>query len=130
MKPVRILLVVLLLAGVMAFAFRDRLPWRAPEPENGLVASGTVEATEAQLGFPVAGRLEAVLAREGDRVAAGNELARLDRSEAFARRDEALSRIDSARALLRDLELGSRTEEVEQARAARDAAAKRLEDSK
>ena len=55
--------------------------------------------------------------------------ARLDRSEILARRDEAQSRIDSARALLRELERGSRTEEVAQARAARDAAANRLEDA-
>jgi HlyD family secretion protein len=130
MKAVRILVVVLLVAGVLAYVFRDRLPWRAAPPESGLTASGTVEATEAQLGFPVAGRIEAVMAREGDRVEAGNELARLDRSEALARRDEALSRIESARAVLRDVELGSRTEEVEQARAARDAAETRLEDSK
>ncbi len=130
MKVARFLAAAIVLAAVMAYAFRDRLPWRTIQPDSGLQASGTVEATEAQLGFPVAGRIEAVTAREGDRVAAGDELARLDRSEALARRDEALSRIESARALLRELESGSRTEEVAQARAARDAAEKRLEDSK
>ncbi len=127
-----------LVAGVLlvvaiggAFAFRDRLPgpWRAPEPDNGLAASGTVEATEAQLGFAAAGRIEEISVREGDRVASGDELSRLDRSEMTARRDEADSRIDSARALLRELERGSRTEEIAQAKAARDAAGKRVEDA-
>jgi HlyD family secretion protein len=130
MKAARVLAVVLLFAGALAFAFRDRLPWRAREPESALSASGTVEATEAQLGFPVAGRIEAVTAREGDRIEVGQEVARLDRSEALARRDEALSRIESARALLRELEVGFRSEEVAQARAARDAAATRLEDAR
>jgi len=123
--------VVLIAAIGAAFAFRDRLPgpWGAPPPPAGLVASGTVEATEAQLGFASAGRIEEVAVREGDRVAAGDELSRLDRSEMMARRDEAQSRIDSARALLRELEHGSRIEEVAQAKAARDAAGKRVEDA-
>lgn len=132
MKARALVAVVLLALAVgAAFLFRDRLlgAWRASEPGNGLVASGTVEATEAQLGFPVSGRLEAVAVREGDRVEAGAELSRLDRSEMMARRDEAGSRIESARALLRELERGSRAEEVAQARAARDAAGKRLDDT-
>ncbi len=129
----RIVVVVLVLAAAIgaAFAFRDRLPghFGASPPPSGLAASGTVEATEAQLGFAIAGRIEEISVREGDPVKAGRELARLDRSEVLARRDEAQSRIDSARALLRELERGSRTEEVAQARAARDAAANRLEDA-
>jgi HlyD family secretion protein len=129
----RVLVAAILLAAAIgaAFAFRDRLPgpWGAPSPETGLVASGTVEATEAQLGFPAAGRIEEISVRQGDRVESGSELARLDRSEMLAKREEALSRIESARALLRELERGSRAEEVAQARAARDAATKRLEDA-
>ena len=123
--------VVLIAAIGAAFAFRDRLPgpWSSPPPAAGLVASGTVEATEAQLGFTAAGRIEDIAVREGDRVAAGEELSRLDRAEMMARRDEAQSRIASARALLRELERGSRSEEIAQAKAARDAAGKRVEDA-
>jgi HlyD family secretion protein len=104
--------------------------WNAAEPPDGLSASGTVEAREAHLGFAAAGRIEAIAVREGDRVKAGDELSRLDRKEMTARRDEAMSRIDSARALLRELERGSRSEEVAQAKAGRDASGKRLEDAK
>lgn len=129
----RVVAAVVLLAAAIgaAFAFRDRLPgpWRAAEPERVLTASGTVEATEAQLGFAVSGRIEEIAVREGDRVEAGDELSRLDRSEMMAKRDEAQSRIESARALLRELERGSRSEEIAQAKATRDAAAKRLEDA-
>jgi HlyD family secretion protein len=123
--------VVLIAAIGAAFAFRDRLPgpWSSPPPAAGLVASGTVEATEAQLGFTAAGRIEGIAVREGDRVAAGDELSQLDRAEMMARREEAQSRIDSARALLRELQRGSRSEEIAQAKAARDAAGKRVEDA-
>jgi HlyD family secretion protein len=123
---------VLLVAAIgAAFALRDWLPgpWSPPPPAAGLLASGTVEATEAQLGFTAAGRIEDIGVREGDPVTAGDELARLDRAEMMARRDEARSRIDSARALVRELERGSRSEEVAQARAARDASGKRVGDA-
>jgi HlyD family secretion protein len=125
------LILVLAVAAGAAYAFRDRLPgpWGGAEVEPGLEASGTVEATEAQLGFSTGGRIEEIAVREGSRVEAGEDLARLDRREMTARREEAQSRIESARALLRELERGSRIEEVAQARAARDAASKRLEDA-
>jgi HlyD family secretion protein len=96
---------------------------------SGLFASGTVEATEARLGFQAPGRIEEIAAHEGDDVAAAAELARLDRSENEARRSQALAQVDAARALLDEMERGSRSEEVAQGRAARDAARQRLDDA-
>jgi HlyD family secretion protein len=97
---------------------------------NGaLTASGTVEATEARLGFASAGRIDAILVREGDRVRAGADLSRLDLSEPLARRAQAQAQAAAAQALLEELEHGSRSEEIAQARAARDAARRRLEDA-
>ena len=101
-----------------------------PHGKDGLFASGTVEATEAQLGFPAAGRLQALLVQEGDSVVAGAEVARLDRSEAEARRNQAQAQADAARALLRELESGSRSEEIAQAKAAGDAASERLDEAR
>jgi HlyD family secretion protein len=92
----------------------------------GLEASGTVEATEADLGFTVPGRLEAVAVEEGDTVRAGAELARLDRAETLARRDQAATQAAAARAALRELERGSRPEEIRKARAAAKAAAETM----
>lgn len=94
-----------------------------------LTVSGTVEATEAQLGFQAAGRIDQITAREGDEIKAGTELARLDRTEVQARRDQAEAQAAGARALLSELESGFRSEEVAQARAARDAARDKLEDA-
>lgn len=91
--------------------------------QGALEASGTVEATEADLGFTVPGRVEFVGVQEGDTVHAGAELARLDRAETLARRDQAVTQAAAARAALRELERGSRPEEIRQARAAAQAAA-------
>ena len=103
--------------------------FRQGAAERQLSLSGTVEATEAQLGFAASGRIEEILVREGDRVEAGQELAHLDRTEAQARRDQATAQIAAVRALLQEMERGARSEELAQARAARDAARQRLDDS-
>jgi HlyD family secretion protein len=54
-----------------------------------IFASGTVEATEADLGFQAPGRIEGIAVREGDRVVRDQELAQLDRTELLARRQAA-----------------------------------------
>ncbi|MBI4410346.1 MAG: efflux RND transporter periplasmic adaptor subunit [Gemmatimonadetes bacterium] len=95
-----------------------------------LLASGTVEATEADLGFQVAGRLQAVAVQEGDPVSRGAELAWLDRSELEARRAAAVAQLEAARAQLAELERGFRSEELAQGRAALAAAERRLADAR
>jgi HlyD family secretion protein len=90
--------------------------FRGRGADGPLDASGTVEATDAQLGFQAAGRIEAILVDEGDRVTAGQELARLDQSELRARRQQATAQQASAQATLNELERGSRSEEVQQGR--------------
>lgn len=98
-------------------------------PDNMLVASGTVEATEARLGFPTSGRIETIRVREGDAVSQGAELASLDRVEMEARRTQAEANIRLARALLLELERGFRSEEIAQAQAALTAASRRADDA-
>lgn len=102
---------------------------RGNGPNGTPIVSGTVEATEAQLGFQSPGRIEAISVKEGDPVTAGTELARLDRAEAQARRDQAEAQLSAARALLAEMESGFRLEEVAQARAARNVAQDRLSDA-
>lgn len=81
-----------------------------------LEASGTVEATEAQLGFQLPGRVAEVRVAEGQTVRAGDTLALLERAELGARREQAVAQLAAARALLAELEAGARTEERAQAR--------------
>jgi HlyD family secretion protein len=95
-----------------------------------LEASGTVEATEADLGFNVPGRIASIGVREGDRVTAGEVLARLDAAELEARRQAASAQADAARAGLAEMEAGARSEEVAQGRAAVRAADRRVEDAR
>jgi HlyD family secretion protein len=94
-----------------------------------LAASGTVEATEAQLGFQVPGRIDSIRVREGDPARAGEPLASLDRIEATARRQQSAALLAAARAQLDELLRGARPEEVAQARAGSDAARQRLVDA-
>jgi HlyD family secretion protein len=102
----------------------------APEPDPRLLlASGTVEATDAQLGFQLPGRIVAIAAREGDRVEAGAEIASLDATETVARRDQAAASLVAALAQLAELEAGFRSEEVGQARAQLVAARERVADA-
>jgi HlyD family secretion protein len=91
-----------------------------------LRASGTIEATEADLGFQIGGRIRELGVQEGERVAVGQELARLDVAELSARRAAAEAQLEAARALLSELQTGARPEELRQARAAEAAARERL----
>ena len=67
--------------------------------QQGMLASGTVEATDAQLGFQAAGRIDYLGAHEGDEVKQGQELARLDMRENQARLAQAREDYPRARDL-------------------------------
>ncbi len=80
-------------------------------------ASGYVEATEVRVAPQVGGRLTEVAVAEGDRVAVGALLARLDTADAELALRRAAADRDQALAALRLLEAGARGEDVRQARA-------------
>lgn len=86
---------VLVAAGVLL-----AIAWWSPDDAGALWASGTVEATEAQLGFQASGRIDRVNVREGDRVERGQVLARLDTREIEARLAQARAQVQAARARL------------------------------
>ena len=127
MNPKKILIPVaalVLLALVLRFTV-----FRGGPRDGEIVASGSVEATDAQLGFQVPGRIDTLAVDEGDRVRSGQLLARLDLSELEARHAQAAAQVSAARALLTELEAGSRSEDIASARAAAGAAADRLSDA-
>jgi HlyD family secretion protein len=122
--------VVPIVVGVAAVALAGwYVAGRRTNAVTTLDASGTVEATDAQLGFQAAGRIAAILVAEGDRVQAGQELARLDETELEARRQQAVAQLNAAEAALTELERGSRTEEVAEGRDQLAAANQRLADA-
>jgi HlyD family secretion protein len=120
---------VLRLAGACAAVAIAIVAGACSKGNGALSASGTVEATEARLGFVVAGRLETVTAHEGDKVDSGTQLATLDRAEMQARLTQAKAQADAAAALLRQFERGSRPEEIAQGEAALQAATDRQSDA-
>ena len=120
--PIAVAVVVVAAAAWLLFL-------RGSDAGRPLDASGTVEATDAQLGFQAAGRIDTILVDEGARVQAGQELARLDQAELRARRSQAAAQLAAAQAVLSELERGSRSEEVQQGRDALTAANQRLADA-
>ena len=115
-KASRITVGGVVLSAIGAFAFY-RTTLAADRDGAAILASGTVEASQAELGFQLAGRLETISAREGDRVNAGISLANLEQSELLAERDVARAQVAAAKAQLAELTAGSRREEIAQARA-------------
>jgi HlyD family secretion protein len=125
----RLVIVVIVLA--LAAAGWGLYRWLTPEAEPGVLrVSGTVEATDARLGFDAAGRIAELSVREGDEVEAGQVLARLADDELRARRGQAAAGVEAAEAALRELHRGSRPQEVAQAREAVAAAGEELEQAR
>lgn len=80
-------------------------------------ASGYVEATEVRVAAEAGGRLLEVPVQEGDRVARGALLARVDAADAELALTRARAERDQAAAQLRLVEAGARVEDVRHARA-------------
>jgi HlyD family secretion protein len=95
-----------------------------------LIASGTVEATDADLGFQAPGRVLSIPVREGDAVSAGDELGRLDARELEAALAGATAQLEAADARLAELESGSRPQEVATAEAAVRSAVQRYDEAR
>ena len=81
--------------------------------ESGITATGTIEVTKTDITPKLGGYLVELMVREGDRVTPGQKVARIDRPDLQAQwaRDEAA--LNRARAQLRDLELGARSQELQ-----------------
>jgi len=75
--------------------------WRrlapAPLPAGFAVSNGRLEARQVEIATKLAGRIEAVLAREGDFVEAGQVIARMDTSTLRAQFQEARAYVARAR---------------------------------
>lgn len=125
MKRRVIVALVLVIAAAVVFV----LLRRRAAADGEWVASGTVEATESDLGFPMPGQVVELRVREGDDVQAGDTIARLDDAEPRARVAAAEAQVDAARAQLAEAQRGPRLEEIAQARAGLAAAASRLDDA-
>jgi HlyD family secretion protein len=116
---------VLVLAGVMAF-----IACRNSGSQGSLLLSGNIEVTQVEASFRIAGKVLERPVDEGQIVHEGQLLARLDAKD--LEQTVAMREADGAvaKAVLAELQAGSRKEEIESARAALEGATadlKRLE---
>jgi len=86
--------------------------------EEALSASGFIEAEEFSLTAEVSGRIDQLLADEGDEVEKGDTLVILDDAMAQAQLREAQAAVQIAEAALAQVKAGSRPEAIRQAEAA------------
>lgn len=119
--------VALVALGLGLAATQGTRFWR-PSQKPSIKVTGTMEATQVEVSAKIAGRITALLAKDGEHVTAGRLLVRLDDEELAAevRRNEAT--VLNARAQLGDLLAGARKEEIEEARAAVERARAQLDD--
>lgn len=92
-------------------------------------ALGTLEYDRITVPSPAAERIVAIEVREGERVAEGQPLLRLDRIRVAAVTDAARADEDRGRAVLAELEAGPRQEAIDRARATLAAAEAQARDS-
>jgi HlyD family secretion protein len=79
---------------------------------DALILSGNIEVTDAQLGFKIPGRVIERTVSEGDRVQAGQLIARLDDAEQKDQLALRRAELAGAAAALAELEAGSRPQEI------------------
>jgi membrane fusion protein YbhG len=87
---------------------------RRQSEDTRLRATGYVEATEVRIAPEVGGRVLEMRVAEGDHVAAGDVIARLDTADAKLTERRLQAERDQAEAQLRLLLAGSRTEDIRQ----------------
>ncbi len=116
MKPKIVLLVavVALLAAGGAWWWRQQ---RAQPPSDALVLHGNVDIRQVELAFNASGRIEQMLAHEGDRVTPGQLLAVLDMRRLERAEQLAEAQVAAQRQVVARFRAGSRPEEISKAKA-------------
>lgn len=126
----KILIAIIAFSALAAAAF-----WYFSRPgtgnAGGVKISGNIEATTVDVSFKVPGRVTERPVDEGETVRAGQLVARLDSDDLAHEVSIRKAAVENSRAVLRELEAGSRREEIAQAEAvlaAAEAEAVRLTD--
>jgi HlyD family secretion protein len=114
-KRIAIVATTILIAATIAVG---GFYWRNSGPTDGRIfVNGNIEATEVDLSFRIAGQINGLPIEEGDRVQKGQTISTLDTDTLVTQQGAARSEIASARATLDELEEGTRSEQILQARA-------------
>lgn len=111
---------LLLIAALAALAGGGYLAWqqsRAPQSDGALTLYGNVDIRQVDLAFNAEGKITELPVEEGDRVAEGVLLARLDDDLYRQAVAAAEARLAESEARLAELEAGSRPQEIDRAEA-------------
>ncbi len=115
----RFVIILLLLAAGAGAYWNFELRPRAEAPDaDELLLSGNMEVTRVLVSFRIPGRMTERLKDEGDTVAQGDIIARLDTRDEELAVGKARANLERAQAMLDEYEKGSRSQEVKEARAA------------
>jgi HlyD family secretion protein len=117
------LVAIALVVGWFSFGHRNG-------SDDRVFVSGNIEATEVDLSFRIAGQIKTRPVDEGDRVKKDQVVATLDPDTLLALKGSAEAEIGNARAVLDELEEGTRKEQIEAARAQFKAAEFRLKNAR
>lgn len=113
----RLILLALVAALIVAAVATRGFGLMAKKDEGPLTLHGNVDIREVDLAFRVPGRIARIAVEEGQKVAAGQELAALDTASLDARIGEASAQVEQARAQLAKLQHGNRPQDIGQASA-------------
>jgi HlyD family secretion protein len=118
-KRLLIALIVILVLIVIGLIVRHN---DTVDKGSGLTLYGNIDVRVANLAFETSGRIAVMAVHEGERVSAGQRLARLDDRRLKLARDAAQAQLTMHQAQLDELLAGTRPEQIEQYKAQRDAA--------
>jgi len=111
MKRALVLLVLILVAGAVFWAFRFR------GREKPLELSGSIEVRDVEVGSLVGGRVQKVLVEEGSPVSPGQPIVQFETDLIDLQIQQQKSRVEQARANLLKARRGPRVEEIARSRA-------------
>lgn len=110
------LLLIPLILGLIAAGVGIWYGWFRPQPA-GLELSGRIEGYETDIGARVAGRVESVVVREGERVRKGQIIVQLDDAQVQAQLQGAIARLQAAeqQAQQANLQIGVINSQIQEA---------------
>jgi HlyD family secretion protein len=115
-RKIRFLLLIFILAIAATGGYFGYKEWQSRQSSNGMVVLyGNVDVREVDLAFNIEGRIAEMLVEEGDAVASGQLLARLETDIYDAEVKVAKARVAASQSALDRLLAGSRAEEIQQA---------------
>ena len=115
-KRVMIFLTVAVVVTAVILTVQYLGNWSKSDPDL-ITISGNIEVTDAEVSFKIPGRVEKRLVSEGEQIESGQLVAVLDSLDLFQEVALREAELQAVQAMLDELEAGSRSEEIDEAKA-------------